>query len=284
MAFRRVSPAFVIALLALFVSLGGVSYGLAAGSIGSRELEDGGVRSRDIRNDDIRGLDIRRGAVGSGDVRDRSLRAVDFASGQLAAGPQGPAGRDGAPGPVGPQGPAGPAGTIASAAAGGDLRGSYPDPSIAPGAVTPDRLGTLPAATVTTVGLPPAQSIPSGESPTDLEFDSEAFDTMGLHDPAQPSLLRPPIDGTYLITASVEWEAAVGGRRELQIDATGARVAATSITPNAFDASPFQSVTAIRRLGVGSVVTARVTQTSGAPLAVRELTGTPTLSIAWIGP
>jgi hypothetical protein len=238
MPVRQLSPALVIALVALFVSLGDVSYGLAAGSIGSRELKDGGVRSRDI----------------------------------------------GAPGPVGPQGPAGPAGTIAGAAAGGDLSGSYPDPSIAPGAVSPDRFATLPAATVTTVGLPPAQSIPTGEQATALEFDSAAFDNMGLHDPAQPSLLRPPTDGTYVITASVEWEAAVGGRRELQIDATGARVAATSITPNAFDASPFQSVTVIRRLGVGSVVTARVTQTSGARLAVRELTGTPTLSIAWLGP
>jgi hypothetical protein len=80
MPVRQPSPALVIALVALFVSLGDVSYGLVAGSIGSRELKDGGVRSRDIRNEDIRGRDIRRGAVGSGDVRDRSLRAVDFAA------------------------------------------------------------------------------------------------------------------------------------------------------------------------------------------------------------
>ena len=48
---------------------------------------------------------LRNNAVTGVKVRNRSLRAVDFARGQLPAGPTGPAG------PVGPVGPAGPAGT-----------------------------------------------------------------------------------------------------------------------------------------------------------------------------
>ena len=46
-------------------------------------------------------VQLRNNAVTGIKVRNRSLRAVDFARGQLPAGPQGPAG------PVGPAGPAG---------------------------------------------------------------------------------------------------------------------------------------------------------------------------------
>jgi hypothetical protein len=76
-----------VALLALFVSLGGVSYAIAAGSIGSRELRDGSVRGEDVRNSTLRGRDIRDGSlqgreihtgtVQSRDIRDGSLRGLD---------------------------------------------------------------------------------------------------------------------------------------------------------------------------------------------------------------
>ena len=51
---RRPSPALVIALIALFVSLSGVSYGVATGFIDSREIKNNEVRSLDIRNNEIR--------------------------------------------------------------------------------------------------------------------------------------------------------------------------------------------------------------------------------------
>ena len=81
------SPAMAVALVALFISLGGVSYALAAGSIGSRELRDGSVQGQDIKNSTLRGRDIRDGSlqgreihtgtVQSRDIRDGSLRGTD---------------------------------------------------------------------------------------------------------------------------------------------------------------------------------------------------------------
>jgi hypothetical protein len=70
-----------VALLALFVALGGTSYAAVAlprGSVGKRQL--------------------RKNAVTGAKVKDGSLRSKDFRAGELPAGPQGiqgPAGMDG---------------------------------------------------------------------------------------------------------------------------------------------------------------------------------------------
>jgi hypothetical protein len=92
----------VISLVALFCSLGGVSYGLATGSIDSREIKNNTVRSKDIRNNSVRGRD----------VRNASLLARDFAPGQLPAGPRGLTGATGPRGETGAPGPTASAGSI----------------------------------------------------------------------------------------------------------------------------------------------------------------------------
>ena len=84
----------LVAYLALFVALGGTSYGVATGSIDGREIKNNSVGSKDLRNNDIRSRDVRNGA----------LLSADFKAGQL------PAGARGATGPPGPQGARGPAG------------------------------------------------------------------------------------------------------------------------------------------------------------------------------
>src|SRR3954454_4195512 len=80
----RPSPALGVALVALFVSLGGVSYGVATGSIDSREIKNNTVRTRDLRNNEVRGRDIRNSTIRGADVALNTLGAVDVNESKLA--------------------------------------------------------------------------------------------------------------------------------------------------------------------------------------------------------
>ena len=84
----------VVASLALFIALGGISWAavnLPANSVGTKHLKRNAVTSPKIK----------RNAVTSPKVKNRSLRAVDFAQGQLPSGPRGPRGATGATGDAG---------------------------------------------------------------------------------------------------------------------------------------------------------------------------------------
>jgi hypothetical protein len=76
---RLPSPALVIACIALFVSLGGVSYGVATGFIDSRELKNNTIRSKDVRNNTLRTFDIRNNEVRGFDIRNSSVQGRDVA-------------------------------------------------------------------------------------------------------------------------------------------------------------------------------------------------------------
>src|SRR6266540_5780977 len=79
---RLPSPAMVVACLALAISLSGAAYAV------STALPRNSVGTVQLKNN----------AVNSAKVRNASLRAVDFAAGQIPVGPQGPAGPPGASG------------------------------------------------------------------------------------------------------------------------------------------------------------------------------------------
>ena len=98
---RRPSPALVISCIALFVSLGGVSYGVATGFIDSREIKNNSVRSADIRNSNVEGRDVASNTLKGADISEQDLGKVPSASVADAAGTATSAGTAGAAGSVG---------------------------------------------------------------------------------------------------------------------------------------------------------------------------------------
>ena len=91
---RRLSFGNVVATLALFIAIGGVSWAatsLPKNSVGKKQLKSNAVVSKKVKNG--------------------SLAAGDFKGGQLPAGPKGP---QGAVGDQGPQGQPGAAGATTS--------------------------------------------------------------------------------------------------------------------------------------------------------------------------
>lgn len=79
----RPSPAMAVAATALFVALGGVSYGVATGSIDSREIADNTIRSKDVRNNNLRSRDLRNNEVRGIDIRNGTIRRRDVATDTL---------------------------------------------------------------------------------------------------------------------------------------------------------------------------------------------------------
>jgi hypothetical protein len=73
----------IVALLALFVALGGSSY--AAVTIGARDIQRGAVGTRAIANNTIRSADIRNATVSGADVKDDSLTNADIDNRNLSA-------------------------------------------------------------------------------------------------------------------------------------------------------------------------------------------------------
>jgi hypothetical protein len=111
---HRPQPATIISCIALAVALSGTSYAafsLPKHSVGTAQLKNDAVTKKKIN---AKTLGVLRGTRG-------------------VPGPRGP---------TGGRGPAGPQGS-ANGPAGGDLGGSYPNPTIAAGAIRASKLGPI---------------------------------------------------------------------------------------------------------------------------------------------
>jgi hypothetical protein len=80
---QRPSPAMVVALVALFIALGGSSYAavtLSKNSVGAAQIKRNAVKAAEVARNAVGASEIRANAVAGGDVADGTLGSFDIGS------------------------------------------------------------------------------------------------------------------------------------------------------------------------------------------------------------
>lgn len=154
--------------------------------------------------------------------------------------------------------------------------------SVKAGTVGPAELsGSIPAVHVTRTGT--AQSFTGGVQAS-LSFNSERYDTAGMHDNATDnSRVTAPIRGIYAITAQVDWEFFAGAaEHELFLVKNGNTDLATA--SDVIEGGP-QAISTQTRLQAGDYIEADGYEESKDGLTILlQPERSPELSMTWLAP
>lgn len=303
---HRPHPATVIALLALLVALSGTAVAdpvvtAAKKLFTGRDIKDGSIGVKDLSKSARTKLKGSTGVPGEhGAQGDRG-----------AQGERGLPGEQGLQGQKGDKGDDGSDASINGVAAGGDLQGFYPNPTLAPAVVVPDSFSTSAFPTIRAINTG-NQVVANNtfqfvrlQAHDHLRAINHDEGTTNAADCSVPDFGAPgdcfvkvTQPGTYLVTGSVTWASNANGIRILDINGWTSNlgssfalgrderkpVASSTLNPNP---TTTQTLSTVHQLTTGQSVSMRAYQDSGADLAVFGATDDSTraaLTVTWLSP
>jgi hypothetical protein len=208
---RRPSPALVLSMIALFVSLAGTANSqlLSSTKVDSYDVLNNSLKSIDLQNNTVKSIDLKNNTVTSTDLQNNTVTGTDVNNGSLT-------GTDILDNSV----TSSDVGVLDGSNLGGGIITSA---KIADGTITADDLATsFPNVSLTDSGV---TAVTEADTcfcdPGDVaDFDTEVYDVGGLHSTSSNSdRVTVPRTGLYQVAGSGVWAntSAVIYKRQIQL-------------------------------------------------------------------
>jgi microcompartment protein CcmK/EutM len=251
---------------------------VAPDSLGQQDLAVASVTSSEVGTDAIGSAEVATGAIGSSEIVDEGVGNPDLGANSVNGSNVFPSSLTGADIL---------ANSLSSSDVGPDAVGSS---EVANGSLTTGEFASsIPAARVTRTS---GQGITHATFTT-LNFNSERYDTSGMHSTASNlSRIIAPVDGIYLVTAQIEWDASGAGTRILRLLRNGSTTLARDDRLPGTDRfnQPIVNLSTVASFSAGDFVEADVLQDSGGNLSILRSDPSiggefsPELSMTWLAP
>jgi hypothetical protein len=169
---------------------------------------------------------------------------------------------------------------VPTGSAGGDLAGTYPNPTIGSGKVDADNFAALPGGRMVQTTC---QTVPDSGF-HNLNFDSADYTHDAVFSSANDSLTLQ-VAGTYLITGYAEWAVNGNGSRALAVNVTAPGASAFDLRTASGQSSQGQTAISVAHIPANTVLTGQVGQGSGSDLSLVDFgSNCASITAQWLGP